>query len=382
MTARPQADQALTSTTAQPGARRWLLFVHQLPSHPSNLRVRTWRRLQQLGAIPIKQAVYVLPDTPNAREDFEWLKTEVKGTGGDASVFAADNVDAWSDDTLVEEFRRSRQDAYATLARDVEKALKRAGGSRRPRGTRAPAVRRLLEIFRERLTAIEGIDFFGSAGRDRVITLLEQLEGRTSDASRPKTPPASADSEEMTSYRERLWVTRPRPGVDRMASAWLIRRFIDPQARFGFAADRRLVPDRAVPFDMFGVEFSHQGEGCTFETLCAVFGIREPAISRIAAIVHDLDLKDARFGAPEAVTVGAMIEGLQLAYADDDALLAQGMTFFDSLYRSFEQSVRSAGPRPLARPRSRRSLGGSGPLARPKRQGPLSKKARRSKKAR
>src|ERR671915_67974 len=123
--------------TAQPakGPRRWLLFVHQLPSSPSNLRVRTWRRLQQLGAIPIKQAVYVLPDTPGAREDFEWLKTEVKGMGGDASVFAADNVDAWSDDALVEEFRRVRQDTYEELARDVEQALKRAARGRRPTGT-------------------------------------------------------------------------------------------------------------------------------------------------------------------------------------------------------------------------------------------------------
>ena len=146
MTPRLQTDQ-VPAPTPQPGGRRWLLFVHQLPSNPSNLRVRTWRRLQQLGAIPIKQAVYVLPDTPSAREDFEWLKTEVKATGGDASVFAADHVDAWSDDALVEEFRRSRQDAYTALAQDVEKALKRASGARRPRGTRAPAVRRLTRHF-------------------------------------------------------------------------------------------------------------------------------------------------------------------------------------------------------------------------------------------
>ncbi len=360
MTPRPQADR-VPKSKPRPGARRWLLFVHQLPSNPSNLRVRTWRRLQQLGAVAIKQAVYVLPDTPGAREDFEWLKTEVKGTGGDASVFAADNVDAWSDDALVEEFRRSRQDAYTALARDVEKALKRAGNARRRTGTRAPAVRRLLDIFRERLTAVEAIDFFGSAGRDRVVTLLGQLEGRTSAASRPKTSSASGGAGELTSYQGRLWITRPRPGVDRMASAWLIRRFIDPRARFGFATDRHAVPDQGVPFDMFGVEFSHQGEGCTFETLCAVFGIGEPAISRIAAIVHDLDLKDARFGAPEAATVGAMIEGLQLAYADDDALLAQGMTLFDSLYRSFERSARSAGPRALARPRRHRARTDKGP---------------------
>jgi hypothetical protein len=363
MTSHPQADRIPTSTKPQPGGRRWLLFVHQLPSNPSNLRVRTWRRLQQLGAIPIKQAVYVLPDTPNAREDFEWLKTEVKAMGGDASVFAADSVDAWSDDALVEEFRRSRQDAYASLARDAEKAVKRAAGGRRPRGARAPAVRRLLDIFRERLTAIEGIDFFGSAGRDRVVTLLDQLEGHT-DPSRPKTSSASTGSGEATSYQARLWITRPRPGVDRMASAWLIRRFIDPHARFGFAADQQMVPEEGVPFDMFGVEFSHQGDGCTFETLCSVFNIREAAISRIAAIVHDLDLKDGRYGAPEEATVGAMIEGLQLAHTDDGALLAQGMTLFDSLYRSFEQSVRSAGPRPLAR--AKKPAARTGKARRPK----------------
>jgi hypothetical protein len=330
-----------------------LLFVHQLPSDPSNLRVRTWRRLQQLGAIAIKQAVYALPDTPNAREDFEWLKTEVKAMGGDASVFAAGHVDAWSNDALIEEFRRSRQDAYAALARDAEKALKRARGVRRPRGTRAPAGRRLLDIFRERLTAIENVDFFGSAGRDRVINVLEQLEGPSSHASPSRTSSAAAGSTDDQSYRGRLWITRPRPGVDRMASAWLIRRFIDPEARFGFAADQHAVPDTGVPFDMFGIEFSHRGDGCTFETLCDVFGVHESAVSRIAAIVHDLDLKDSRFGAPEVGTVGAMIEGLQLAYADDDALLAQGMTFFDSLYRSFARLARAARPRPVAKPRKR-----------------------------
>src|ERR671910_3573252 len=119
-TTRQAAAERLPVATAAPGRRRWLLFIHQLPSHPSNLRVTTWRRLQQIGAIPLKQAVYALPDTADAREDFEWLKTEVKAAGGDATVFAADNVDAWSDDALVEEFRRSRQDAYTALAREIE----------------------------------------------------------------------------------------------------------------------------------------------------------------------------------------------------------------------------------------------------------------------
>jgi hypothetical protein len=301
--------------------------------------------------MPIKQAVYVLPDAPGAREDFEWLKTEVTAAGGEASVFAADHLDAWSDDGLVEEFRRSRQDAYTMLARDVEKALKRAS-TRRASGTLAPAIRRRVDAFRERLTTIEGIDFFGSPGRDRVTTLLARLEGHTSRRDILTSHQlAGPDIDEQ--YHARLWITRPRPGVDRMSSAWLIQRFIDPQARFGFAADRGAVPDGGVPFDMFGVELSHQGEGCTFETLCEVFKIQDAAVARIAAIVHDLDLKDNRFGAPEAATVGHLIEGLQLTHADDDALLIQGIALFDSLHRSFERSMRAAGPRPLARPRRR-----------------------------
>ena len=326
-------------------SRRWLLFVHQVPSTPSNLRVRTWRRLQQIGAIPIKQSVYLLPDSPNAREDFEWLKTEIKGAGGDANVFAADSVDSWSDDAIVGEFRRSRQEAYTALARDVEQVLRRLKGKRRPRGARAPAPLRLLEMFQQRFAAIESIDFFGSAGRDRVSTLLGQLEERAANRASPllSTPPGKADPQ---TYRGRLWVTRPRPGVDRMASAWLIQRFIDPGARFAFAPDRESVPSDAIAYDMFGVSFSHQGEGCTFETLSSVFGIEEPSVTRLAAIVHDLDLKDARFGAPETATVGMVIEGITLAHVDDDALLRQGIALFEALYRAFEQSARRVGARP------------------------------------
>ena len=350
-TVKAQPTARATPQQSQSG-RRWLLFVHQLPSRSSNLRVRTWRRLQQLGALPVKQAVYVLPDTPSAREDFEWLKTEIKSAGGDASVFAADNVDSWSDDALVEEFRRARQEAYATLARGIEQVLGRLAATRRPRGTRAPALRRLVEVFRERLSAIERIDFFGSAGRDRVATVLQQLEERALATHRPAEPSRTAGSADPRDYGNRLWVTRPRPGVDRMASAWLIKRFVDPHGGFAFVADRESVPHDAVPFDMFGVEFSHQGEGCTFETLCAVFAIQEPAVARIAGIVHDLDLKDGRFGAQEAPTVGTVIEGMQLSISKDDELLDRGMALFESLYRAFEQSARSAGPRPVARSRT------------------------------
>jgi hypothetical protein len=325
---------------------RWLLFLHQLPGSPSNLRVRTWRRLQQIGALPIGQALYALPDSPNAREDFEWLKTEIQAAGGQAHVFAADAVDSWSNDALIEQFRRSREESYNRLARDADQVLKRLS-----RRSRAELPRRVIQPLKERLAAIEQVDFFGSAGRDRVIALVQQIEQRATADRRGIASVATTQT--LRSYTGRTWVTRPRPGVDRMASAWLIQRFIDTEATFGFAADRDAAPSDAIPFDMFGVEFSHQGDGCTFETLCSTLGITEPAVGRLAQIVHDLDLKDGRYGAPEAAAVGIIIEGLQLAHVDDQTLLAQGMALFDSLYRAFDKSTRSTRPRVLAKPRQR-----------------------------
>ena len=214
-------DKAPIAVPPRQGTRRWLLFVHQLPASPSNLRVRTWRRLQQLGAVPVKQAVYVLPDTPAAREDFEWLRTEVQGGGGDAAVFSAESVDQWSDDALVEEFRRAHQDRYAALANEIRRVLGRVNATRRPRGRRAPAVRRLVGTFRDRLAALAHIDVFGSAGRDRVLTLLAQLDDRTRSTVHPSAGAPTSFHVDVRAYARRLWVTRPRPGVDRMASAWL-----------------------------------------------------------------------------------------------------------------------------------------------------------------
>ena len=311
------AKTAAPSSIRQPrpainsAGRRWLLFVHQLPPNPSNLRVRTWRRLQELGAVAVKQSVYALPDNPESREDFEWLKVEIEGSGGEASVYSAEHVDAAAEAALIEAFRRARQLAYAQLASELQR-LHREGKSQQP------AVRRRdLARHRQRFAAVERIDFFGSAGRDRVVALLAELDAASGAGDR-KNKTQKANDGGTQDYEGRLWVTRPRPGVDRMASAWLIRRFIDAAARFGFLTDVKAVPANAVPFDMFGAGFGHQGDHCTFETLQARFGISDPAVTKLSEIVHDLDLKDRKFGSPEATTVGATIDGLQLSCADDE----------------------------------------------------------------
>jgi hypothetical protein len=340
----PDAGAPSSATSRSPRSQQWLLLVHQLRSSASNPRVRTWRRLQQLGALPLKQAVYVLPDSPTAREDFEWLKTEIEGAGGQATVFSARAVDSWSNDALVDEFRRTREASYDGVARDAEKLLKRYAG--RPK---AVLPRRAVPQLRERLAAIEQVDFFGSAGRDRVVTLIRQLE------SRGHEPAASHGREAKNTlapeYHGRLWVTRARPGVDRMASAWLIRRFVDAQARFAFLGEGDVTPAGAVPFDMFGVEFTHRGEHCTFETFCSVFQLDDPALAKIAGIVHDLDLKDERFGAPETASIGLLIDGLRLCHGDDQALLAAGIAMFEALYLAIAQASKPQGPRPVARRR-------------------------------
>jgi len=324
---------------AATGARRWLILVHQLPPTPSNLRVRIWRRLQELGAVAVKQSVYVLPDAAEMREDFEWLKVEIEGAGGEAILYVADHFDPAAEAELIEQFRHARQKAYAELAADLHR-LERAARSR----SASPKQRRDLARCRERFSAIERLDFFGAAGRDRVVTLLAAAEGN-SRTSGKGTSAGSGNDVDGTQYRNRVWVTRPRPGVDRMASAWLIRRFIDTEAKFGFVTDVKAAGD-AIPFDMFGGGFGHRDDRCTFETLVNHWQIADPAVRRIGEIVHDLDLKEDKFGAPEAMTVGIAIEGLQLSHSDDRALLDQGMTLFEALYRSFAQE--GTRPRPRA----------------------------------
>jgi len=335
----PATRRINPTATPSAGPRRWLLLVHQLPPTPSNLRVRTWRRLQELGAVAVKQSVYVLPDSAEAREDFEWLKVEIDGAGGAAVVYAADHVDAAAEAALIDQFRQVRQQAYAELAGELQR-MQRAAVSRKG----PPGRRRDLARYRERFAAIERVDFFGSAGRDRVVKLLGDVAGATASAARAKGPPSAAGPEDGGQYHSRLWVTRPRPGVDRMASAWLIRRFIDPNARFAFISDVKNAGE-AIPFDMFGAGFGHEGDHCTFETLAARFAIRDAAVARIAEIVHDVDLKDGKFGAPEAATLGITIDGLQLSSMDDGVLLDQGMTLFEALYRSFGQSIQPSRPR-------------------------------------
>ncbi|HET7295279.1 MAG TPA: chromate resistance protein ChrB domain-containing protein [Vicinamibacteria bacterium] len=319
---------------AQPRAPRWLLLIHQIPPTPSYLRVKIGRRLQSLGSVPVKNSVYVLPRTDQALEDFQWVRGEIVAGGGDASVCEARFVEGLSDGAVEALFNAAREADYESLVREARRlqaALKPAG--RRRGSSRERLASELLKL-RKRLGEVAAIDFFGAPGRGAVEGILAAVDGglRT---------PAEVSAEVVAKpgeFRGRTWVTRAGVHVDRIASAWLIRRFIDPDARFKFVRGQSYAPEAGeLRFDMFDAEFTHEGEDCTFEVLLRRFGLTEPALRHVAEIVHDVDLRDARFSRPEASGLERLVAGIAMRHKDDDARLRDGAAVFEALHEYFER---------------------------------------------
>jgi hypothetical protein len=317
----------------------WLVLIHQLPPKPAYLRVKVWRRLQALGAIPIKNSVYVLPNTDEAREDFEWMLREIHKDGGEASLCEARLVEGLNDDALRASFQTTREADYRTLATEVRQLAhelpRRRGRALGPDQRTALAAG--LARLRKRLAEIAKIDFFGAPGRESVEGLLrgldDRLEDGPGDASRSR-----AERRKTADVQGRTWVTRKGVHVDRMASAWQIKRFIDPEARFKFVQNRGYRPAPGeLRFDMFEAEFTHDGDLCTYEVLLRDFGLEHRALRLIGEIVHDIDLKEAKFGRPEVVGVDHLVAGIAAAHADDDARITQANAVFDGLYSYFQR---------------------------------------------
>jgi hypothetical protein len=279
------------------------------------------------------------------------MKNEIVSAKGQASVFETDTLDSAEDARIVAAFREARKKDFEALRRHIQKASL----SREASG--AIGARRVLRGLGDELARLQAKDFFGATGGEQAAAALAALQRRLQRETAPPSESAPQGSRPAReAYRKRTWFTRPRPGVDRMASAWLIRRYIDPAARFRFGEKADPGNARLVPFDAFGAEFSHHGDRCTFEVMADRFGIAEPAVERIAEVVHDLDLKDERYRPPEAGTMQTLIEGLQQRFRDDHELLEQGIVLFEGLYHSF--AARAGSPavkrRKRVRPRPRR----------------------------
>jgi hypothetical protein len=315
---------------------RWLLLIHQIPPKPDYLRVKIWRRLQRLGAVPVKNSVYVLPKSDQTQEDFQWVLREVVESGGDASLCEARFVDGLSDDEVMQLFRSAREEDYQEISRDLERIA--TSFSKKTKSDSASRTRIVLELERlhKRMAEVTAIDFFNASGREGVERLIFTIDARLREGS-PAGKAAQA-KQQLQNLRDRTWVTRKGIHVDRMASAWLIRRFIDSNARFKFVAAKgyRAQPGE-IRFDMYEAEFTHEGNRCTFEVLIEKLGLSDLGLGPIAEIVHDIDLKDAKFAREETPGIDRIIAGIAMANKDDEDRLARGSAIFEDLYEYFKR---------------------------------------------
>jgi hypothetical protein len=303
-----------------------LLLLVGVPPTPSSLRVRVWRRLRALGAVALKRSAYLLPDTPDRYEDFQWLAQEIQRDGGEATLIRVQQIENVDPGDVLRLFHEPRDRDFRQLAVRYRKVLQNL--DRKSEAARARMTDEVARLSKEH-RRIREIDFFDAPGGAEVRRLEEVIAMRTRRPEPPRSPePPGLD---LTTLRGRRWVTRPRPHVDRVASAWLIRRFIDAEAVFVFAPPAEF-PKDAIPFDAPGVELSHQGEDCTFETLVKRARLRDRRLVRLAEVVHEADLRDGKYAHEEARGIDVAIRALLAASADDHQVLAHGMMLFEGLY--------------------------------------------------
>jgi hypothetical protein len=321
----------------------WLLLAHQLPPKPAYFRVKIWRRLQDLGSVAIKASLYALPSNTETREDFQWLLREIQEGGGEATLFEARLVDGLTDQEVRALFDTARDADYDALAIEARNLAETVVADPEQWRVRIPELRSLLTKLRRRLGEVVEIDFFGANGRDAVEGLLSGIESRLTEAveteKREETMPA-----EQEKPHGRTWVTRMGVHVDRIASAWLIRRFIDPEARFKFVADKGYVPEPGeIRFDMFEGEFTHHGDRCTFETLIERFSLDDPALRAIAEVVHDIDLRDGKFGREDTAGIERALAGIARSSVDDAERAQRSAELFNALHAAYASEVMGRG---------------------------------------
>jgi hypothetical protein len=314
--------------------RSWLLLIHQLPPEPAYLRVKVWRQLQSLGAVSLKNSVYALPSRDDTREDFQWLLRTILAGGGEGTLVEARIVDGFTDQELEALFQAARDADYRAIAEEARALAASLDKHRKGKGPVSDAqnaVRRL----RKRLAATFALDFFSASGRETADGLVSALEARLS--ARLSVPESAAPSP-AAAFKGRTWVTRQGVHIDRIACAWLIRRFIDAEATFKFVAGKNYAPvPGELRFDMFEAEFTHEGDRCSFEVMLERFGLRDAALNAIGELVHDIDLKDEKFEREETTGLAHMIVGLCMSERDDETRIARGGQLFDYFYDYFRR---------------------------------------------
>ena len=321
-------------------AQGWLLFFYTVPSKPVSGRMKVWRKLLKSGAVPLKGAVYILPFNEEHYELLQWLVSEISGMNGEAAFVKIDKVDTMKDREIINLFNKQRASDYKLLAKafeDLERKLSstQKGGKQQNIKGISDQVARLQKEFEE----VKRIDFFSSKEGQSLTAKMNRMNAeikKYSGTEAKKERSEAISHRALADYQGKTWVTRKRPFIDRMASAWLIRKFIAKDATFDFMdeKDMETFGKQSVTFDVRGGEFTHTGDLCTFEVLMKAFGLRDKTVKKIAEIVHDLDLKDGKYKSPEAKGLEDILTGIRKTAKDDKDMLDRGMTVFEMLYVS------------------------------------------------
>lgn len=317
---------------------KWILFIHQIAQNTPNFRVKVWRVLKKHGAVLFKNAVYVIPYTNEHEEIMQWLCKQIKEGGSDASLFITESLSKEQDEEIIKVFQEVRNkeyiemlDACNNLLQKIEQTEETDGITNRSGDVLKKGLNEIIKNTED----ISRIDFFYSPQKDKVIDKIRFIQQKLNgwQKTSEKGIPVIGKNYKVKDFLGKKWVTRKDIFIDRIASAWLIKRFIDPKAKFTFISKGTQCKG-AIPFDMYGSEFTHRGEDCTFETLMKVFGLKDDALQTISEIVHDIDLKDNKYGRKEAEGIEQIIAGLSQRLRDDNKLLEKGMEIFDALYSS------------------------------------------------
>lgn len=317
----------------------WLLFFYSVPSRPVSSRMKVWRKLAKSGAIQLKGAVYILPFSEDHYEVFQWLVTEVSAMGGEAAFTRIKAIDSMKDQEIMDLFNSHKDLEYQAIGKALEALETRVNSIRK--GSKSQNLKALSEqIARASKRYEEALrtDFlFSKAGValrsriDAITTVIKDLSG-----SVVKSKPAVVASKKTEGYQGKVWVSRKRPFVDRMASAWLIKKFIDRSSTFKLVDEKDLASagNEYVTFDVAGGVFTHTGDLCTFEVLVKSFGLKDKVVRKIAEIVHELDIKDDKYRNSETRGLEDILSGLRKSVKNDMELLEKGMEIFEMLYAS------------------------------------------------
>ena len=319
---------------------RWLLFFYSVPSRPVSSRMRIWRKLAKAGAVQMKGAVYILPFNDEHHELLQWLVSEIAGMKGEAAVVSIERIDTMKDDEIIASFDQQRAGEYKSLQKSLDDLGRRLSSIQK--GAKPQNMKGISDQFtklRKEFEDIQKIDFFsskeGAALGEKIKRMHADLKV-ISGADTRQERPAALIARSPADYHKKTWVTRKRPFIDRMASAWLIRRFIDSAAAFDFIDEKDMdtLGKSAVTFDIRGGEFTHSNDMCTFEVLMRSFGLRDKTLKKMAEIIHDLDMKDDKFHAAEAKGLENILEGIRRTAKKDREALDKGMAVFEMLYAS------------------------------------------------